>query len=190
MNSLAALTAAAVLGVDEAVAAQSLAGAPAVRGRFEVIDQPGAPTVVIDFAHTPDGLEQVLAAARPLVGSGRLIVVFGCGGDRDAPKRQVMGAVAARGADVVVLTSDNPRSEDPLDIVRAIREGVEAVDASRLAMVDVDRRAAIEAAVTMATPDDVIVVAGKGHETTQTIGEWVLPFDDAAEARRALASCR
>lgn len=186
MNSLAALTAAEVLGVDACVAATALRDARPVRGRFEVIDQPGAPTVVVDFAHTPDGLEQVLTTARTLLDGGRLIVVFGCGGDRDAPKRPVMGAVAARLADVVVITSDNPRSEDPRLILDAIRSGVDRAGGHSLVVEEIERRSAIVAAVAMAEPNDVIVIAGKGHETTQTIGDRVIPFDDAAEARRAL----
>lgn len=186
MNSLAALTAASVLGVDEAEAAASLASMGAIRGRFEVIEVPDAPTVVVDFAHTPDGLEQVLRAARAMVGAGRLTVVFGCGGDRDAPKRPVMGEVAARLADVVVLTSDNPRSEDPEAIIEAIRRG--AVDAHPACpvWVEVDRREAVRTAVHGARPGDVVVVAGKGHETVQVVGGELLPFDDIAVAREAL----
>lgn len=189
MNSLAALTAADVMGVDASVATAAVADAPPVRGRFEVIHIAGAPTVVVDFAHTPDALEQVLTTARALLEGGRLIVVFGCGGDRDAPKRPAMGAVAARLADVVVLTSDNPRSEDPQSIVDAIRSGVERLDTTRVVVEELDRGAAIATAVAMAEPNDVIVIAGKGHETTQTIGHRIVPFDDAAQARRALEVC-
>ena len=190
MNSLASATAAAVLGVDEAVVAEALGVAPTVRGRFEVIDREDGPTVVVDFAHTPEGLEQVLRAARRLTGAGRLIVVFGCGGDRDAPKRPRMGAVAAGLADTVILTSDNPRSEDPLAIMEAIRRGVDEVDPSRLGLMEPDRRRAIAAALGAACSGDVIVVAGKGHETTQTIGDLVVPFDDAAVVAELLGATR
>lgn len=186
MNSLAALTAASVLGVDEAEAADALASAGVIRGRFEVVDLPDSPTVVVDFAHTPDGLEQVLRAARAMVGAGRLTVVFGCGGDRDAAKRPAMGAVAARWADSVILTSDNPRSEDPVAIVDAIRGGAEQAHRSRPVAVELDRRLAIRAAVHGAAPGDVVVVAGKGHETVQLVGSQSLPFDDVAVVREAL----
>jgi len=186
MNSLAALTAASVLGVPDADAAAALASMGAIRGRFDVIAVPDAPTVVVDFAHTPDGLEQVLQAARALVGAGRLTVVFGCGGDRDAPKRPLMGEVAARLADVVVLTSDNPRSEDPEAIIDAIRRGAVEAHPGCPVRVEVDRREAVRAAVHAARPGDVVVVAGKGHETVQIVGGECLPFDDVAVVREAL----
>lgn len=186
MNSLAALTVANELGIDDAEAAGALATAPPIRGRFEVLEMAGSPTVVVDFAHTPDGLEQVLSTARALAGTGRVGVVFGCGGDRDAPKRPVMGAVAARYADAIVLTSDNPRSEDPQMIMDAIRAGIDEVDPQRMVFQDPDRRTAIAAALAWADPGDVVVVAGKGHETTQIIGGQVFPFDDAAVVRELL----
>jgi UDP-N-acetylmuramoyl-L-alanyl-D-glutamate--2,6-diaminopimelate ligase len=186
MNSLAALTAASALGVDEAEAVAALATVPAVRGRFEVIEVADAPTVVVDFAHTPDALHEVLSTARSLVGAGRVFVVFGCGGDRDVPKRPLMGATAARLADGVILTCDNPRSEDPQHIIDAIVAGVNDVDAGRLVAVEVDRRAAISLALNAAAPGDVVVVAGKGHETTQIVGDVALPFDDADVVRQLL----
>jgi UDP-N-acetylmuramoyl-L-alanyl-D-glutamate--2,6-diaminopimelate ligase len=186
MNSLAALTTAGVLGVDEAEAAAAVASAGAIRGRFEVIDLPNAPTVVVDFAHTPDGLEHVLEAARALTNDGRLTVVFGCGGDRDAPKRPAMGEVAARLADTVILTSDNPRSEDPEVIIEAIRRGVVLAAGAPSVCVEVDRRQAIRVAVHTARPGDVVVVAGKGHETVQLVGDVSVPFDDVAVVREAL----
>jgi UDP-N-acetylmuramyl tripeptide synthase len=144
----------------------------------------GAPFVVIvDYAHTPAGLEEALSAARGLAGSGRVISLFGCGGDRDRGKRPEMGAAAARWSDVVVLTSDNPRSEDPAAIIDQVRAGIGAgVDL----VVDPDRGHAIVVAVGLARAGDVVVLAGKGHETTQTVGGQLLPFDDRAEARRAL----
>jgi UDP-N-acetylmuramoyl-L-alanyl-D-glutamate--2,6-diaminopimelate ligase len=131
----------------------------------------------VDYAHTPDALEALLAAARGVSGEGRLLVVFGCGGDRDATKRPAMGEVAARLADVVVVTSDNPRSEDPAAIAAAVRQGA-AGPAS--VTTELDRRAAIATALAEAGPGDVVVVAGKGHETTQTSGADVMPFDDRA----------
>ena len=134
---------------------------------------------IVDYAHTPDALENVLRAAREAT-RGRLIVVFGCGGDRDAGKRPLMGAVAARLADRVFVTSDNPRSEDPLAIAEAVAAGIDAT-------LVLDRRAAIGAAIRAAEPGDTVVVAGKGHETYQIVGPLRLDFDDRAEVRAALA---
>jgi UDP-N-acetylmuramoyl-L-alanyl-D-glutamate--2,6-diaminopimelate ligase len=185
-NSLAAATAASVLGIGDDDIVSGLAGSEPVPGRFELItgtdDQP---TVVVDYAHTPDGLEQVISAARR-VAAGRVLVVFGAGGDRDHGKRPAMGAVAAALADRVVVTSDNPRSEDPAAILSAVVGGVAAADRERV-VVEPDRRAAIAAALAEAGAGDVVVVAGKGHETTQTIGDRVLPFDDRAVVRELLA---
>jgi UDP-N-acetylmuramoyl-L-alanyl-D-glutamate--2,6-diaminopimelate ligase len=183
-NALAALGAAVELGVDEATAVAGLAGAAQVPGRFEVVttDQPFQ--VVVDYAHTPDGVEQVLKAARS-VAAGRVLVVLGAGGDRDWDKRPMMGEAAARHADVVVVTSDNPRSEDPEVIAAAVAAGAAG---HRDVRVELDRRAAIELAVHDARPGDVVVVAGKGHETTQTIGDRVLPFDDREVVRDVLDS--
>ncbi|HLW45377.1 MAG TPA: cyanophycin synthetase, partial [Acidimicrobiales bacterium] len=140
-----------------------------------------------DYAHTPAALEAVLGEATRLaaVAGGRTIVVFGCGGDRDALKRPVMGALAARAADVVVVTSDNPRHEEPGAIIDEILSGIEA---SERLVVEPDRRLAIEAAVATARPGDVVVVAGKGHETVQQVGEERFPFDDRAVAADAVAS--
>jgi UDP-N-acetylmuramoyl-L-alanyl-D-glutamate--2,6-diaminopimelate ligase len=180
-NTLAALAAAAALGVelDEAVAA--LASFRAAPGRFEPVDEGQDFAVLVDYAHTPDSLENVLRAARELT-EGRVIVVFGAGGDRDRGKRPLMGEIAARLADVVVVTSDNPRSEDPEAIIREILEGagpgVESL---------VDRREAIARAVGLASEGDVVVVAGKGHEQGQEFeGGRKLPFDDVAVVREAL----
>lgn len=190
-NALAALTAAAELGVAPDVAAAGLAGAPAVPGRFETVSGPDAPfSVVVDYAHTPDGLAEVLGAARQVAAahSGRVIVVFGCGGDRDADKRPLMGAAAAAHADVVVVTSDNPRSEDPLAIIAAAERGVRAspgFDPANL-VTEPDRRAAIGTALAAARRGDLVVIAGKGHETYQTIGTTDHPFDDRAVARELL----
>jgi UDP-N-acetylmuramoyl-L-alanyl-D-glutamate--2,6-diaminopimelate ligase len=184
-NALGALHAAVALGVDEAAAVAALAEAPPVPGRFEPIEAGQPFKVVVDFAHTPDGLENVLSAARSAVGDGRVIVVFGAGGDKDREKRPMMGEAAARLADVVVVTSDNPRSEDPRAIVDEIVAGTGGRGDVRI---EVDRRTAIELAVREARPGDLVVVAGKGHETTQTIGGSVLPFDDRDVTREVLDS--
>jgi UDP-N-acetylmuramoyl-L-alanyl-D-glutamate--2,6-diaminopimelate ligase len=144
--------------------------------------------VVVDYAHTPDGLEHVLGAAREVTGgAGRVIVVFGAGGDRDPTKRAPMGEVAARLADVAVLTSDNPRSEPPAAIIDEVRAGVGATDRDRLVVAE-DRRTAIRRALSDARPGDIVVIAGKGHETTQTIGDDIVPFDDRAVAAEELRS--
>ena len=136
-------------------------------------------------AHTPDGLGQLLAAGRQLAREGRLLVVFGAGGDRDPSKRPAMGEVAARLADVVVLTSDNPRHEDPAAIISEVHHGMEDTTSVHI---EPDRRAAIALAVAQAGPGDVVLVAGKGHETTQTIGDVVVPFDDRVVLREQLVA--
>jgi UDP-N-acetylmuramoyl-L-alanyl-D-glutamate--2,6-diaminopimelate ligase len=185
-NALCAATVAAELGVDRADIAAGLAAAPTIPGRFEpvAVGQPFG--VVVDYAHTPDGLEHVLAAARELIDAGRAVrVVFGAGGDRDAGKRPRMGEVAARLADQVVVTSDNPRSEDPTAIIEAILAGIP--DRSSV-VVEPDRRTAIALALDAAAPGDIVVIAGKGHETTQTTGDTVVPFDDREVARAILAA--
>ena len=174
-NALAAATASLELGIDEATIVRGIAEAPAAPGRFERVGTGQPFTVIVDYAHTPDGIEQVLRAARDLIDEGQLTIVFGAGGDKDRGKRPEMGAVAGRLADVVVLTSDNPRSESPEAIIDEIRAGV---DGRAYVIVEPDRRAAIELALARAAAGDVIVVAGKGHETTQTIGDQVIPFDD------------
>jgi UDP-N-acetylmuramoyl-L-alanyl-D-glutamate--2,6-diaminopimelate ligase len=189
INALAAATTAAAIGTPVEAIVDGLASVETVPGRFERVtgDTRSQIDVIVDYAHTPDGLAEVIAAAGGLLGErGRVIVVFGAGGDRDRPKRPEMGATAARMADLVVVTSDNPRSEHPADIVDEILAGVHDSDRRRVE-VELDRAAAIELAITTATPGDVVVIAGKGHETTQTIGAEVLPFDDRAVARDVLS---
>jgi UDP-N-acetylmuramoyl-L-alanyl-D-glutamate--2,6-diaminopimelate ligase len=184
-NALLAATVAGSLGVEVDQVAEGLAGAPPIPGRMEVV-APGPPfAVLVDYAHTPAGLDVALSSARGLAGSGRVICLFGCGGDRDPGKRPEMGAVASRWSDVIVLTSDNPRSEDPAVIIDQIRPGIS--NAAEL-VIEPDRAEAIGTAVGMAGPGDVVVIAGKGHETTQVLADQVVPFDDRAEARRALAN--
>ncbi len=189
VNALAAATAAARLGVPDDVIVEGLGSVAPVPGRFEPV-RAGQPfTVLVDYAHTPDGLAAVLEAAREVAAGGRVLVVFGCGGDRDRTKRPVMGAIAARLADVVVVTSDNPRSEDPAAIIEDVRRGIPPERAAFVA-VEPDRRSAIALALGQARPGDVVVVAGKGHETTQTIGDWVMPFDDRVVVREVLEAGR
>lgn len=182
-NALAAAEAAITLGIEPAVAAEGLAAAGPVPGRFEAVDAGQAFDVIVDYAHTPDGLERLLDTARELVGGGRVLVVFGCGGDRDTAKRPLMGEVAGRLADRVVLTSDNPRTEDPAAIISQVRSGF---DDDRNLRVEPNRRRAIALALDEAVPGDIVVIAGKGHETTQTVGDATVAFDDRAVARELL----
>jgi UDP-N-acetylmuramoyl-L-alanyl-D-glutamate--2,6-diaminopimelate ligase len=188
VNALAAAAAAEALGIEPDVVARGLSAAGPVPGRFEAIDVGQRFTVLVDYAHKPDALDQALRAARELVAAGRwLRVVFGCGGDRDMAKRPLMGEVATRLADHVVLTSDNPRSEDPQAIIDDIRAGIPPGTRATVS-VEPDRRRAIERALVGARSGDVVVIAGKGHETTQTIGEAARPFDDREVARAALSA--
>ena len=182
-NVLQTLAATSAIGVDPQVAADALRELRGVPGRLEHIGGDGIPHVFVDYAHTPDALERALAALRPLT-AGRLVVVFGCGGDRDRDKRPRMGAVASAGADAVVVTSDNPRSESPEAIIAQIERGISATDAVSI----VDRAAAIRHAIAAASRHDVILIAGKGHETYQERGGVRRPFDDIEHAHRALES--
>lgn len=182
-NALAAATCARSLGVDPGTIAAGLAAVEGVPGRFQLVEVGQPFTVVVDYAHTPDGLVKVLSAARGLC-AGRLIVVFGAGGDRDREKRPLMGGAAAERADLVVVTSDNPRSEDPDAIISEILAGTGDRDN---VIVEVDRAAAIGTALANARQGDVVVIAGKGHEKGQEIGGRVLEFDDAEVARATLA---
>ncbi|MBI1874915.1 MAG: hypothetical protein HYS05_13655 [Acidobacteria bacterium] len=179
-----------------------MAGVDGVPGRFQIVSRHSDDvTVVVDYAHTDDALRNLLETARPLA-PRRLITVFGCGGNRDRTKRPLMGAVAARLSDVVVVTSDNPRGEDPRAIVDEVMRGItrpvdRAPGVDRVAsrgtpprtvepLMVLDRREAIERAISLAEPGDVVLIAGKGHERYQEIGDRVLPFDDVAVARDAL----
>lgn len=192
-NAVAAATVAEELGLDREAVRDGLASVPPVPGRFQLVGGGQPFCVVVDFAHTPAALAAALGAARQLAGGagvppgrpsreGKVIVVFGAGGDRDPGKRPLMGRVASQLADVVVVTSDNPRSEPPLAIIDQVVSGTEAPP-----LVEPDRARAIERALHMAGPGDVVLVAGKGHETGQDFGTHVEPFDDAGVARSLLS---
>ncbi|MDX6656256.1 MAG: UDP-N-acetylmuramoyl-L-alanyl-D-glutamate--2,6-diaminopimelate ligase [Solirubrobacteraceae bacterium] len=181
LNVLGAVAAARTLGVDDATIARALPNAGRVPGRFEPVEEGQSFAVLVDYAHTPDSLDNVLRAARQLAQS-RVVCVFGCGGDRDRGKRPEMGRIASGLADVAIVTSDNPRSEDPEAIIAEVVAGMRPG-----AIVEPDRRAAIERAVGLAGEGDVVVIAGKGHEQGQEFaGGLKLPFDDVAVAREAL----
>ena len=183
-NALGALAAARLLGIDDATATTALESVRAVPGRFEEVDEGQPFTVLVDYAHTPDALDNVLRTARELT-TGRVICVFGAGGDRAREKRPLMGRVASQRADVGVVTSDNPRAEDPQASIDAVVKGATGP-------VDVvpDRRSAIERALDDARPGDVVVIAGKGHEQGQEFADRKLPFDDREVARDALRRLR
>ena len=183
-NALAAATAAAQLGVDGTTIRAGLAATAPVPGRLEPIVAGQPFSVFVDFAHTPDGLRRVLATARELAGEARVVVVFGAGGDRDHAKRPLMGTAAEAGADVVVVTSDNPRNEAPDAIAAAVVGGLHAPEA---AVLELDRRRAIGVALDAANRGDVVVIAGKGHEQLQVMGDEARPFDDRVVARELLA---
>ncbi len=189
-NILAAVSTATALDLPFDAIERGLQTLEGVHGRFQVAS--GAKddvTVVVDYAHTDDALRNLLETARPLA-QGRLITVFGCGGDRDRTKRPLMGAVAGRLSDLIVITSDNPRSEDPARIIEEVRRGITPDtrrDSAQRLLTIVDRREAITKAVELAKPGDLVLVAGKGHEKYQAIGHRTLPFDDVAVARDALA---
>jgi UDP-N-acetylmuramoyl-L-alanyl-D-glutamate--2,6-diaminopimelate ligase len=194
-NILAAVATATALDISFDAIERGIKQLSGVPGRFEMAS--GAKdevTVVVDYAHTDDALRNLLETARPLA-HGRLITVFGCGGDRDRTKRPLMGAVANRLSDLIVITSDNPRTEDPMRIIAEIQRGIPAdvrdsgqTSSHRLAVVD--RRDAIKKAIELARPGDLVLIAGKGHEKYQVIGDRVLPFDDVAVAREVLAKRR
>ncbi|MDQ0747836.1 UDP-N-acetylmuramoyl-L-alanyl-D-glutamate--2,6-diaminopimelate ligase [Streptomyces africanus] len=186
-NTLAAIVALAVAGLDPQAAADGVAAVPGVPGRLERVDAGQPYLAVVDYAHKTDAVESVLRALRKVT-EGRLHIVLGCGGDRDKTKREPMGAAAARLADTAVLTSDNPRSEDPLAILATMLQGAASVPAHERGEVQVfeDRAAAIAAAVARAEPGDTVLVAGKGHEQGQDIAGVVRPFDDRQVLREAI----
>jgi UDP-N-acetylmuramoyl-L-alanyl-D-glutamate--2,6-diaminopimelate ligase len=184
MNALAAVGLAIATGSPAPAATAALAGLTGVPGRLQfVAGHEGGGAIVVDYAHTPDALATVLTALRPHA-LGRLAVLFGCGGDRDAGKRPLMGEVATRLADLVYITDDNPRTEAPAEIRRAILEA--APNAVEIG----DRREAIGTAIAELAPGDLLVIAGKGHETGQIVGTQTYPFDDATVARELAGESR
>jgi UDP-N-acetylmuramoyl-L-alanyl-D-glutamate--2,6-diaminopimelate ligase len=196
-NALLAAEAAVSLGFAPTQIAAGLHAAPSVPGRLEVVAAPGAGrtpefTVLVDYAHTPAGLEVALGEARRLTApGGRVVTVFGCGGNRDRDKRPLMGAVAARLADIAVLTSDNPRDEDPLGIIEQVAAGVSGsmvTSSGTPLVIEPDRRAAISLAVDATHPGDVLVIAGKGHEDYQEVSGERIPFDDRLVVREELTA--
>jgi UDP-N-acetylmuramoyl-L-alanyl-D-glutamate--2,6-diaminopimelate ligase len=184
-NILAACAAAMSLGIDSETIARGIAACNGVPGRFERVDEGQPFAVIVDYSHTDDALRNAIMAARSLEPK-RVITVFGCGGDRDRTKRPIMGQVASELSDMVIVTSDNPRSEDPLQIVNDIMVGVRRADARTV--VEVDRAAAIHKAIKEAGAGDVVLVAGKGHETYQIFRDRTIHFDDREVAREALRS--
>jgi UDP-N-acetylmuramoyl-L-alanyl-D-glutamate--2,6-diaminopimelate ligase len=187
-NILAAIATALSYGIDLQLIRGAIAGCPAVPGRFETIDEGQPFGVVVDYAHTDDALKNLIEAARKVLGQqerpGRVITLFGCGGDRDRTKRPVMGEIAGRMSDLVILTSDNPRTEEPLNIMNDILVGLRRVDTPFLA--ESDRRQAIATALREAKENDMVLIAGKGHETYQVVGRVSHPFDDRQVAREVL----
>jgi UDP-N-acetylmuramoyl-L-alanyl-D-glutamate--2,6-diaminopimelate ligase len=184
-NLLGAAAAAVCLGIDPPTIARAVAGVSNVPGRLERVEAGQAYPILVDYAHTPDALERLLSAVRELT-DRKIILVFGCGGDRDRGKRAPMGEIAGRMADIAIATSDNPRSEDPERILREVEAGLAASGAQQYLTI-ADRREAIRAALAEADPRTVVVIAGKGHETTQVIAGVEHPFDDrrvAAELAR------
>jgi len=186
-NCLGAFAAAREVGIDDAAIVRGIDDVLGVPGRLEPV-QAGQPfQVLVDYAHTPDSLESVLRAVRGITGD-RVITVFGCGGDRDRGKRPLMGEVATRLSDLTVLTSDNPRSEEPEAIIAEIETGARRGGGTFL--VEVDRRLAIRSALEEAGPQDVVVIAGKGHETGQEFRDRTIPFDDRVVAREEISALR
>ena len=184
-NVLAAITSAIAMGINIEIALKALQSVHGVAGRFEVVNK--KPLVIVDYAHTPDGLENVLKAAREITpDNGKLICLFGCGGDRDATKRPKMGAIAQKLADKIVITSDNPRSENPQQIITDIIAGLKSVD-PEIVTVEPDRGLAISMLKNIADNNDVVVIAGKGHEDYQILKDRTIHFDDREEARKVFA---
>jgi len=180
MNALAAIAAATALGIPTEHCIAGIEGIAKIPGRLETVENNRDITVLVDYAHTPDALRTVLQSLRPLT-RGRILTVFGCGGGRDPGKRPQMGAIASEGSDWVFVTSDNPRHEDPMGIINEIRAGIDGPHNA-----EPDRRKAISAAIHSAKPGDIVLIAGKGHETTQITGDTVVPFDDRLVATEVL----
>ena len=184
-NVLAALTAAVAMDIDIKIALKAMENVHGVAGRFEVVNK--KPLVIVDYAHTPDGLENVLKSAREITPpDGKLICLFGCGGDRDATKRPKMGAIAQKLADKIVITSDNPRSEDPQQIITDILAGLKSVNPD-IVVVEPDRGEAIALLKTIANNNDVVILAGKGHEDYQILKDKTIHFDDREQVRKVFA---
>jgi UDP-N-acetylmuramyl-tripeptide synthetase len=197
-NILCAIGVATALKIKPDIIKSGLEAMTAVPGRLERIENKSGRFVYVDYAHTPDALENVLTALRA-ISSNRIICIFGCGGDRDKAKRPLMGEIAGRLSDLAVITSDNPRTENPLDIVVQIEAGIERNGTLRYTVADLtsdfdkrgyvvepDRRSAIELGIAVARPGDTVLIAGKGHETYQILGSKTINFDDREEARKAL----
>jgi UDP-N-acetylmuramoyl-L-alanyl-D-glutamate--2,6-diaminopimelate ligase len=183
-NIMAATAVGISLGIGREVIEQGIANLSVVPGRMERVGA-GNPWVFVDYAHTPDALEKTIRAVKRLT-KGSLFVVFGCGGDRDKSKRAPMGRIGAQWSDLAIITSDNPRTEDPLKIIEEIEKGAREILPHRYRVIP-DRREAIKEAIALAGPQDIVLITGKGHEDYQIVGEERLPFDDRAEARKALA---
>lgn len=181
-NILAAIGVGQVMGIAPEAIAAGIAAVKGIPGRMEAIPNAQGLTIVVDYAHKPEALEKALLSARALT-AGRLITVFGCGGDRDRSKRPIMGEISTRLADITIVTSDNPRSEDPQAIIDAIVAGIEDRDSL---MIEPDRARAIKLGIATMHPDDCLIIAGKGHETYQIIGATKIPFDDKAVVRACL----
>jgi len=182
-NALAALAIGIGENIDLDTCIRALESTKGVAGRFEVVER--EPLIIVDYAHTPDGLSNVLNAARKVVPEGgKLICVFGCGGDRDATKRPKMGKIAEDLADKVIITSDNPRSEDPQQVITDILTGIKSLYSEKIS-VEIDRKLAIELAIKNSSQNDVIVIAGKGHEDYQILKDKTIHFDDREEAKLA-----
>jgi UDP-N-acetylmuramoyl-L-alanyl-D-glutamate--2,6-diaminopimelate ligase len=184
-NILAACAAGFSFGIDAETIAKGIAACRTVPGRFERVDEGQPFAVVVDYAHTDDALRNTIATARELT-QHRVITLFGCGGDRDRTKRPLMGQAAGEKSDLVILTSDNPRSEDPLDIMNDALVGLRRYDTPHL--IEPDRATAIQRAIENAKPGDVLILAGKGHETYQVLKNGTIPFDDREVARQLLRS--
>jgi UDP-N-acetylmuramoyl-L-alanyl-D-glutamate--2,6-diaminopimelate ligase len=184
-NSLGVIAAGLALGIDLESIKRGLEAVSGVPGRFQLVPGSRDFGVVVDYAHTPDGLENILKTAGNLT-SKRVLLVFGCGGDRDRTKRPIMGALAATMAHYTIITSDNPRTENPREIITDIEEGFKKANPNALYQVEVDRSSAIRKIIAMAEQSDLVVIAGKGHETYQDFGDRVIHFDDREVAREAL----